>query len=30
VLDNTPLSVEMTPLPLFNPPFQTADALRFM
>src|SRR5690242_14199523 len=26
----TPLSVEMAPLPDFNPPFQTADAERFM
>src|SRR5947209_1832201 len=27
---STPLSVEMAPLPSFNPPRQTADALRFM
>src|SRR6202007_3208561 len=30
VLASTPLSVEMVPLPPFKPPFQTADALRFM
>jgi hypothetical protein len=27
---STPLSVEMVPLPSFNPPRQTADAFRFM
>jgi hypothetical protein len=27
---NTALSVEIVPLPSFNPPFQTADAFRFM
>ena len=27
---STPLSVEMEPLPSFRPPFQTADAVRFM
>src|SRR5918995_3874662 len=30
VSDRTPLSVEMAPLPSLRPPFQTADALRFM
>ncbi len=30
VAERTPLSVEIVPRPLFKPPFQTADALRFM
>src|SRR5699024_8514922 len=30
VSDNTPLSVDMAPLPSLRPPSQTADALRFM
>src|ERR1044071_8063973 len=30
VLERTPLSVEMLPLPSLSPPVQTADAFRFM
>src|SRR5437868_10695983 len=30
VSERTPLSVEMLPWPSFNPPFQTADAFRFI
>src|SRR5262249_20608887 len=30
VLDSTPLSVEIVPLPSLRPPFHSADALRFI
>jgi hypothetical protein len=30
VSDSTPLSVEIVPFPSLRPPFQTADALRFI